>query len=105
MRIKIKNGFTKISWNFIFVPICVIFLIPFLILYIIGECIQVPYKYLKKYCIQFQEFYLRNVKQNHIVQVWNGNYYERVNDELLTIPEAKKMVENYKKNNIDAIWS
>ena len=39
------------------------------------------------------------------VQVWNGNYYERVNDELLTIPEAKKMVEGYKKNNIDAIWS
>jgi hypothetical protein len=24
---------------------------------------------------------------------------------LLTIPEAKKMVEDYKKNNIDAIWS
>lgn len=105
MSIKIKNGFTKISWNFIFAPICVILLIPFLILYIIGDLFQVPYEYLNKYFKQFQHFYLRNVKQNHIVQVWNGNYYERINDRLLTIPEAKKMVEDYKKKNIDAIWS
>lgn len=102
---NIKNDFTKISWNFIFVPICVIFLTPFAILYIIGDGIKYPYKYLNKYMGKFQHFYLRNVKRNHIVHVWNGNYYERVNDELLTIPEAKKMVEDYKKNNIDAIWS
>lgn len=102
---KIKNSLIKFSWNIIFAPICTIIIIPFLMLYIIGEGIKFPYKYLNKYITKFQHLYLKNVKQNHIVQVWNGNYYERVNDELLTIPEAKKMVEDYKKNNIDAIWS
>lgn len=102
---KIKNGLVKFSWNIIFAPICTIIIIPFLMLYIIGEGIKFPYKYLNKYITKFQHSYLKNVKQNHIVQVWNGNYYERVNDDLLTIPEAKKMVEDYKKNNIDAIWS